>query len=150
MSGVLSQILLRAIGEKSARAVRRALLAFAGLALLVLAMGFASEALVDALASAMPRYLALCAIAAALLIVGAVCLMAANSRPPAPPASRPPAEAVGAFSDGAPPDWKAALQLALAEDAQNRPARAAAMAALAGLILGALEGLNQMNGRNAE
>lgn len=132
--------ILRAVGDRSERAVQRALFAVAGAGLLVAALGFASAAIVEALASLMPRYAAL-AIGALFLGLGAAILLALSRRKDAPPA--PPQTGTGsqaAFT--APGDWRSALHLALVEEAQERPARAAALAALAGLVLGALEGFD--------
>jgi len=141
--------LFQAIGERGARAVRQTVLAFMGAGLVVLALGCASAALVDVLALSMPRYLALGAIAAVLLLAGGACLARAGAPSKAPAASSR-APAFAAASPVSPPDWRAALQLALVEDARNRPARAAALAALAGLILGAMEGLDQSDGHETE
>ena len=139
--------LLRAIGEKSERAVRRSVWAFAGAGLAVLALGFAGAAAVEALAAVMPRYLALACGAIGLLGLAAFCFARTKShnvaRATAPASPQP----LAAFSAGA--DWRAALNLALIEDARERPARAAALAALAGLILGALEGFEESQGKQS-
>jgi len=136
---------LQAVEQRGAKAVRRLLLATAGAGLLALSAGFAGAALVDMLALQMPRHAALGAIAATLLIGGILFLASARERK-ASPAPAEDADRRAALSSVAATDWRTALQLALVEDARNRPARAAALAALAGLILGAMEGLRQPPG----
>jgi hypothetical protein len=136
---------LDALGEKGAKALRRTLLAATGAGFIILAAGFAGAALVDLLALAVPRYVALGGIAAVLLVGGLLFLAAAGDRKTADPA-QPIAGRLAAASPGAAPDWRTALQLALVEEAQDRPARAAALAALAGLILGAMEEMHQGEG----
>lgn len=140
--------IFEALGAKGAKAIRRSLFAFTGAGLLVLATGFTGAALVEFLVQVMPRYGALGAIALVLLVGGLSFLAAANARP-APLKTSGTPEALAAVSSTATSDWRTALQLALVEDAQNRPARAAALAALAGLILGAMEGLQHDRGKDA-
>ncbi|MEK7265717.1 MAG: hypothetical protein AAB227_06415 [Pseudomonadota bacterium] len=134
--------LMRAIGERGENALRRSLWAFAGAGLLVLASGFAAAAIVDGLATLMPRYLALGLGALVLLIAAGVCF-ARLSRHAAAHAKAPSAAPASAFASLGGADWKSALSLALVEEARDKPARAAALAALAGLILGVLEGLDE-------
>jgi hypothetical protein len=141
--------ILQAVEQRGAKAVRRLLLATAGAGLLALSAGFAGAALADVLALQMPRYAALGAVAATLLIGGIVVLASARERK-ASPAPAEDADRLAARSSAAATDWRTALQLALVEDAQDRPARAAALAALAGLILGAMEGLRQPQGAKSE
>lgn len=141
--------ILQAVEQRGAKAVRRLLLATAGAGLLALSAGFAGAALVDVLALQMPRYAALGAIAVTLLIGGILFLASARERK-ASPAPAEDADRLAALSSVAATDWRTALQLALVEDAQDRPARAAALAALAGLILGAMEGLRQPRGAKTE
>lgn len=131
--------LVRMIGERSENAVRRGLWAFAGAGLAVLALGFAGAAMVEGLSLVMPRYLALGAAALALLAAAAICFSRLSHHESAR-AQAPTAAAVHPLAGLGGADWKSALNLALVEEARERPARAAALAALAGLILGALEG----------
>lgn len=139
---------LRAIGERGEEALRRGVLSLAGAGLVVIAAGFAAAALVEALALIMPRGAALGAAALTLLIAGALCLSRAAKKQHATDEKPGPAahHALAAAESG---DWKRALNLALVEEARERPARAAALAALAGLILGALEGFEEA-GRNKD
>lgn len=139
---------LRAIGERGENAVRQGLWAFAGAGLIVLALGFAAGALVEALTLLMPRYAALGCGALALLIAAAICFAKISRHQkalPVAPAAPPLASTFASMGGGA--DWKAALSLALVEEAREKPARAAALAALAGLILGALEGLEDLQAK---
>ncbi len=141
--------IFEAVGAKGATAIRRLLLAFAGAGLLVVATAFAGAALVDVLSLTMPRYGAL-AVIALVLLVGGLGFLAAGSARREPSKTSGTPEALSAVSAAPSPDWRTALQLALVEDAQDRPARAAALAALAGLILGAMEGLQHDRGKGAE
>ncbi len=129
---------LRAIGERGENAVRKSIWAFAGAGLIVLALGLAAAALVEALTLLMPLYAALGCGALALLIAAAICFAKLSRHEKAPPALpvQPLTPPGGA-------DWKTALSLALVEEAREKPARAAALAALAGLIFGAVEGLEE-------
>ncbi|NWG92127.1 MAG: hypothetical protein HXY21_06410 [Parvularculaceae bacterium] len=131
--------ILRALGDRGERALRRSVWLFAGAGLIVIGLGFAGAALVEILVGILPRSAALGAATAFLLVVGAVCVSQANRKEP--PASDPAPPRQAAFA--ATGDWRGALNVALAEEARQRPARAAALAALAGLILGALEGLDE-------
>jgi hypothetical protein len=131
--------LLRMIGARGEHAVRRGLWAFAGAGLAVLALGFAGAAMVEGLSLVMPRYLALGAAALALFIAAGICFARLAHHEKAG-AQAPPAAAVHPLAGLGAADWKSALSLALVEEAREKPARAAALAALAGLILGALEG----------
>lgn len=139
--------LMRAIGERGETAVRRGLWAFAGAGLSVLALGFAAAAIVEGLAALMPRYLALGCGALALVVAAGLCFTRLigheDARANAPPAA--PVPPLAAFGGA---DWKSALSLALVEEAREKPARAAALAALAGLILGALEGFEESQANN--
>jgi len=138
--------LLRAIGERSESAVRRSLWAFAGAGLVVLAIGFAGAAMVEFLATLMPRYLALGCGALSMFILAAIFFaQVASHRQAAEKTASPPAQPLAAIGGA---DWKSALGLALVEEARDKPARAAALAALAGLILGALEGFEESRAKN--
>ncbi len=141
--------LLRAVGERGERALRRGVWSFAGAGLIVVALGFAGAAIVEALAAFLPRYAALGAATLFLLIAAAVCFSLASKKSDAAPADAPaPQSAQAAFA--APADWRSALNLALVEEAREKPARAAALAALAGLILGVLEGLDDQKSGGAD
>lgn len=133
--------ILRIIGERGENAARKGLLAIAGAGLILLALLFLAAALVDGLAMVMPRYLALGGGALLLFLAAGACFARLahdeKARAKAPPASS--AHPLASFNGA---DWKSALGLALVEEAREKPARAAALAALAGLILGALEGFD--------
>ena len=126
--------ILRALGDRGERALRRSVWLFAGAGLIVIGLGFAGAALVEILVGILPRSAALGAATVFLLVVGAVCVSQASRKEPAPPRQT---------TFAATGDWRGALNVALVEEARQRPARAAALAALAGLILGALEGLDE-------
>jgi hypothetical protein len=129
--------LLRAVGARGEEALRRGVLAFAGAGLVVVSLGFAGAAIVEALSEILPRGGAFAVAALFLLIAASVCF-SLSARRGAKAGAAPDAQA--AFA--APADWRSALHLALAEEAREKPARAAALAALAGLVLGALEGFD--------
>lgn len=133
---------LRIIGERGENAVRKGLLAFAGAGLILLALGFLAAALVDGLAMLMPLYLALGGGALLLFLAAGLCFARLAHQEKAR-AKAPPAASADPFAAFGGPDWKSALGLALVEEAREKPARAAALAALAGLILGALEGFDE-------
>jgi FtsH-binding integral membrane protein len=134
--------ILKAVGDRGERAFRRTLYGVAGALLLVSALAFASAAIVEALTALMPRHAALGLGALFLLFAALVCFFFARPKAaPHAPALAQAANAPRAFT--APGDWRSALHLALIEEAQERPARAAALAALAGLVLGALEGFDE-------
>lgn len=78
--------LLRAVGERGERALRRGVWSFAGAGLIVVALGFAGAAIVEALAAFLPRYAALGAATLFLLIAAAVCFRS----PAKSPMRRPP------------------------------------------------------------
>lgn len=134
--------ILKAVGDRGERALRRTLFGVAGAFLLVAALVFAGGALVEALAALMPRYAAL---GLGAMFLGAAALMffllARRKDAASPPAAAQTADTRRAFT--LPRDWRGALHFALIEEAQERPARAAALAALAGLVLGALEGFDE-------
>lgn len=132
--------LFRAVSLRGEQALRRGAWSFAGVGLIVLAFGFGAAALVEALSAVIPRYAALGAAAFSLIIAAAVCFFLARGPGAPPPAAPTAAAAQAAFA--APGDWRSALNRALIEEAREKPARAAALAALAGLILGVLEGLD--------
>jgi vacuolar-type H+-ATPase subunit I/STV1 len=136
--------------SKGEAALRRAAWAFAGAGLIVLALGFAAAAGVAALEIVAPDYVALAAGAAGLIICAAVCF--ARARPPGD-AAPPPTAAEGSLALDAPgpadaDDWRGLLNAALAREAREKPARAAAIAAIAGLILGAIEALDEGRSRS--
>ena len=139
---------LRAIGERGEHVVQRSLWAFAGAGLVVMALGFAAAALVGALKLLMPLYAALGCGALALLIAAAICFAKISLHEKAPPVAAAPSLAPVFASIAGAADWKSALSLALVEEARDKPARAAALAALAGLILGALEGFEESKANN--
>lgn len=90
----------------------------------------------------MPHYAALGAAAAALLLAAGFCFAHVGRHRDAdksPPASAEAVASLNALGEG---DWRSALNLALVEEAREHPARAAALAALAGMMLGAIEGLD--------
>jgi membrane-bound ClpP family serine protease len=133
--------ILRAVGERSERALRRGIFAFAGAGLVVVALGFAGAAMVEALAALMPRFAALGLASAALFVAAAILFSLARQKTAEKDPAPKGAAALSAFAS--PGDWRGALNLALIEEAKEKPARAAALAALAGLILGVLEGLDE-------
>lgn len=138
--------ILRAIGARGENAVRRSLWAFAGAGLIILALGFLAGALVEFLATLMPLYLALGCGAIALFILAAIFFaQVARDKRAAEKSAPAPAHPLAAIGGA---DWKSALGLALVEEARDKPARAAALAALAGLILGALEGFEDSKANN--
>lgn len=130
--------LLRILSDQGERAARRGLSALAATGLLILALGFGAGAVVEALAEFVPRYAALGIIAALLAVAAAVLFHRSRAAPPA--ASAPPA-AVHAASVRQDVNWRATIEAALIRTAADEPARAAALAAVAGLLLGALDGL---------
>lgn len=132
--------IIRALGERGETAMRRGLWSLAGVSVFVLALGFLAGAAVEFLATLMPRFAALGLIGLLLAILALICFARAPRRHETPPAPSAVA-ALSALEQGG--DWKSALQIALIDEARERPARAAALAALAGLILGALEGFNE-------
>lgn len=134
---------IRAIGERGEEALRRGVLSFAGAGLIVVAAGFGAAALVEGLALIIPRAAALGVAALALLIAGGVCLSRGAQKGHAAESEKAGADAHLALAAAESGDWKRALNLALVEEARERPARAAALAALGGLILGALEGFEE-------
>jgi hypothetical protein len=134
--------LLRALGDKGERALRRSVWAFAGAGFIVLGLGFAGGALIELLARFVPHYAALGVGAVTLLMAGGFCFVRVGQHRDAdntPPASAAASASVQALGEG---DWRSALNLALVEEAREHPARAAALAALAGLVLGAIEGFD--------
>lgn len=138
--------LLQSARAKGEEALKRAVWAFAGAALLVLALGFSAAAMVEALKLVVPVWAAFGAGAFALLVCGWICV----SRSQAPNANAAVEGALkldeagsGALADGVPSDWRGLLNDALIRESRDKPARAAAIAAIAGLILGAIEGLDQ-------
>lgn len=130
--------LLRAIGERGESALRRGLWSFAGVGFIILTLGFLTGALVEFLAASWPRYAALGAGAAFPFIIALICFARAQ-RQHARQQSPAAASALSMLENSG--DWKLALQVALIDEARTRPARAAALAALAGLVLGVLDGL---------
>ncbi|NWG70911.1 MAG: hypothetical protein HXY23_04770 [Parvularculaceae bacterium] len=136
--------LLQSARAKGEAAVKRAVWAFAAAGLIVLAAGFAAASVVEALKLVAPAWAALALGATFLLLAGWLC----QTRAQAP---NPNATVEGTLSlggpDGAPAggaegDWRALLNDALIKESRDKPARAAAIAAIAGLILGAIEGLD--------
>lgn len=145
--------LFRFFGERGEQALRRSVLFFAGAGLVVIALGFCAAAIVEALGAVIPRYAALGA--AAVFLLGAAAISFALARDPAKASPASGSSASGASASSAtqsafssPGDWRSALNFALIEEAREKPARAAALAALAGLILGVLEGLD--DGKNGK
>jgi hypothetical protein len=130
--------LLRILSDRGERAARRGLSALVAAGLLVLALGFGAGAVVEALAEFLPRYAALGIVAFLLAVAAAIVLHRSRAAPSA--ASAPPADVhpVVARRDV---DWRAAIEAALIRTAADEPARAAALAAMAGLVVGALDGL---------
>jgi FtsH-binding integral membrane protein len=131
--------ILGAIGNRGERALRRSIWLIAGAGLVVIGLGFAAAALVEVLVAVLPRYAALGVATVFLLVVGAVCISQASRKGTSAADPAPPQQAASAAAG----DWRGALNFALVEEARQRPARAAARAALAGLILGALDGLDE-------
>lgn len=135
---------LTAARAKGEEALKRATWSLAGAGLLVLALGFAAGAMVAALEIVAPPYIAYGAAALGLILAALFCFTRSRG-----PASHAPADAMGSVDGetaGLAPhggDWKSFLSEALQREAQDKPARAAAIAAIAGLILGAIEGLDQ-------
>jgi hypothetical protein len=132
---------MRASGEA---AWRRAQWAFAGVGIGVIALGCATAALVDGLMTVAPPYVAFAAAALFLLGAAIFCLSRAGG------ADAPTNGAVqGSLAPGSDDgDLRTLLNSALLKEAMEKPARAAAIAAIAGLILGAVEALDE--GRFAE
>lgn len=133
--------------HKGEHALRAALLSAAGGGLLVLAIGFAAGALVLLLTAVMPLWGALLVGAGVLAVLAALALSAAAARPkaPEPDASTAPATALLALAaqSGSVKD----IVLRLAEhEARTNPAAAAAIAAAAGLLLGALDAQREDKG----
>lgn len=138
--------LLTAAREKGEAALKRASWSLAGAGLVVVGLGFAAGAVVAALETVAPAYVAYGVAAAGLVAAALFCFAQAQA-----PAETGAARAAGSL-DGdlggaqlAPHggDWKSFLNEALAREARDKPARAAAIAAIAGLILGAIEGLDE-------
>lgn len=138
--------LLQSARAKGEAAIKRAVWAFAGAGLLVLAMGFAAAGLVEAFKLIAPAWAAFSLGAFFLLLAAWFC----GSRSHAP---NPSSSAEGALNlhneEGVAPlgsdasDWRHILNEALIRESQDKPARAAAIAAIAGLVLGAIEGLDE-------
>ncbi|MEQ1930520.1 MAG: hypothetical protein ABL957_08300 [Parvularculaceae bacterium] len=143
--------LLHSARARGEAAVRRAVWALAGAGLLVTAAAFVAAGLVAALNLVIPLWAAFAAAASLLLFTAAICV--ARSR--APNTSQNSGYNVGenAGVEGSPSgagapngaahgDWQSLLNDALIRESRDKPARAAAIAAIAGLILGAIEGLD--------
>lgn len=136
--------LLQSARAKGEAAVKRAVWAFAAAGLIVVAVGFAAAALVEALKLVAPAWAAFAVGAIFLLLAGWLC----QTRAQAPSYNATVAGTLGlAESEEAPAsggdgDWRALLNDALIKESRDKPARAAAIAAIAGLILGAIEGLD--------
>jgi len=141
--------LLQSARAKGEAAVKRAVWAFAGAGLLVLAMGFAAAGLVEALKLIAPAWAAFSVGAIFLLLAAWLCgsrSEAPNQNSSAEGALNLGNEEAGARLASDESDWRQLLNEALIRESRDKPARAAAIAAIAGLILGAIEGLDE-NGR---
>lgn len=138
--------MFRELERRGETALHKALWAFAGVSFTILALGLLGSAAAEALSLVMPRYAALGAGAAALAIFAAIAFAFAGRQGDHPnrdaKIAAPEGQQLSSRDNG---DWRVALNLALIEEAREKPARAAALAALAGLILGAMEGLNERN-----
>jgi hypothetical protein len=131
---------LRGMGEA---AMARARWSLAGAGLGVLALGFAAGAVVALLDLVAPTFVAFGAAALGLMAAAAICL--ARARAPdaiSQPCARGSLDADAGGAAPADGDWRTLLNAALEREAREKPARAAAIAAIAGLILGAVEGLD--------
>ena len=131
--------LLDALRHKSETALRSALLGAAAAGLFVLALGFAAGAIVLLLSKIMPLWGALLVGAGALAAAAIIALAASGAKPKV--AAQPPAPtAAGLLGLAAQSGSLKDLILRLAEhEARSNPAAAAAIAAAAGLLLGALD-----------
>ena len=137
--------LLHTARSRGEAAVRRAVWAFAGAGLLVTAAAFVAAGLVAALNLVIPLWAAFAAAASLLLFTAAICV--ARSRAPNPGAGQNAGVEGSPSGAGAPNgamhgDWQSLLNDALIRESRDKPARAAAIAAIAGLILGAIDGLD--------
>lgn len=126
--------------HKSETALRSALLLAAAGGLAVMALGFAAGALVLVLTQWMPLWGALLLGAGALTAAALIALAAAGARPKTPVPVPNPAPAAALLGLAAQSGSLKELILRLAEqEARTNPAAAAAIAAAAGLLLGALD-----------
>lgn len=133
--------LLQSARRRGEAALRRGAWTFAGAGLFVLGCGFAAAALVAAIRIVAPAYVAFGAAAIGLVIAASVCVARAQApRDDAPAELGTLSAEAGAVADDS--DWRSLLNEALMREARDKPARAAAIAAVAGLILGAIEGLD--------
>jgi choline-glycine betaine transporter len=132
--------LLKEARARSEEAVRSAAWGFAGGALLVLALGFAAAALVEALLMFVPSWAAFSAGAVLLLLAGSICFARSRAKNKATALNLGDLHEQPPFSNGS---WQALLNEALIRESREKPARAAAIAAIAGLVLGAIEGLDE-------
>lgn len=130
--------------HKSQTALRSAVLTAAAAGLLILALGFAAGAIVLLLSTAMPLWGALLTGAGALAFTALLLLVLSGIRPqraaPAQPASVNEGVSAALFGLAAQSGSLKDLILRLAEhEARSNPGAAAAIAAAAGLLLGALD-----------
>lgn len=136
--------LLQSARARGEAAVKRAVWAFAGAGLMVLAVGFAAAGIVEMLKLVAPTWAAFSLGAAFLLLAAWFCVTRAQT--PNANATMEGAlnlnEEEGKATPGLDGDWRKLLNEALIRESRDKPARAAAIAAIAGLILGAIEGLD--------
>ena len=128
----------RARGEA---AMKRAVWGFAAAGLLVIAAGFVAAGAVAGLMEVAPAWAAFAIGALPLLALALFCLARARG-----PNANAAVEGALRLDEGMHPandaDWRTLLDGAIAAEAREKPARAAAIAAIAGLILGAIEALD--------
>jgi len=140
MIGFLQSLELR--GEQTAARLTWALI---GAGLVIAAAGFAAAAGVDALALAMPRYAAQAIVAVVLILIAAIAFARAHTHHSRQPRRSEVDKAFAERLAAAPGDAGLVdtINHLLTEEARASPAKAAALAALAGLIVGALDGLKK-------
>lgn len=137
--------LLQSARARGEAAVKRAVWAFAGAGLMVLAIGFAAAGIVEMLKLVAPAWAAFSLGAVFLLLAAGFCATRAQT-----PNTNATIEGAlnlngedGKATPGLDGDWRQLLNEALIRESRDKPARAAAIAAIAGLILGAIEGLDE-------